>query len=122
MAGRLLNRRELRKQADEAELAPADSPGIEAAEAPAGKKAPAKAKAAPKARKPRPKKAPARLRARWGIFDAGMKQIALFDYNQHAAAQERLADLLVKKPGSHFLQIVKEPMPESAPSEGAAAG
>lgn len=112
MAGRTLNRRELRKQADQAESVPARA-DTEAA--------PAKAPAAKKARKPAvprkprvPKvKVPTRMRARWGIFDGGMKQVAVFDYNQRAAADAKLADLLAKAKGahSHFLQIVKEPMP-----------
>jgi hypothetical protein len=67
-------------------------------------------------RKPRKVKAPPRLRARWGVFDAGMKQVAIFDYNQRAAAAAKLADLLARKKGIHFLQIVKEPMPEAEPT------
>jgi hypothetical protein len=82
MAGRVLNRRELREQADQAELAGAA--GL--AKAPAKKKARAKPPAAPKVRKARAKKAPARIRARWGVFDGNMKQVAVFDYNQRAAA------------------------------------
>ena len=77
MAGRTLNRRALREQADQAErdgAAPAADPS-EAA--PAKKKARAKAPAAPKPRKPKPKKAPPRLFAHWGVFDGGMKQVAL---------------------------------------------
>jgi hypothetical protein len=108
MASRILNRRALREQA---ETVGSDTPPAVAP--PAKKKA--KAAAAPKVKKPRAKKAPPRLRARWGIFDAGMKQVAIFDYNQRPAADEKLADLLAKKKGTHFLQIVKEPMPEPAP-------
>jgi hypothetical protein len=63
-------------------------------------------------RKARPKKAPPRLRARWGVFDLGMKQVAVFDYNQRAAADEKLAHLNERKKGFYFLQLVKEPMPE----------
>jgi hypothetical protein len=96
MAGRIANRRELRKQVEQAEaVAPAP---------PAGAK--------PKGKKPRPKKAPARLRVRWGVFDGGMKQVAIFEYNQRAAADQKAADLSAKKGGVFFLQIVKEPMPE----------
>ncbi len=36
---------------------------------------------------------------------------------QRAAADEKLADLLAKKKGSHFLQIVKDPMPEPEAAE-----
>ena len=145
MAGRILNRRELRKQADEAEAreSPQDSeaadeddevddtdeagedeaegPGADTEdgaddEAPRPAKKPAKAKApAAKARKPRRPKVAPRMRARWGVFDASMKQVAIFDYNQRAAADEKAAELAAKKNGTFFLQMVKEPMPEPAP-------
>jgi hypothetical protein len=97
MVGRILDRRALRAEADQAAQSQAQTP------------------AAPKARKTRAKKAPPRLRARWGVFDAGMKQIALFDYNQRGAADEKLAALRAKNKGIYFLQVVKEPMPEPAP-------
>jgi hypothetical protein len=113
MAGRILNRRALREQADQMQ----PSEAVASDTAPVKKRAKAKAGAAPKAKKPRAKKAPPRLRARWGVFDATMKQVAIFDYNQRAAADEKLADLLVRKKSIHFLQIVKEPMPEPAPVE-----
>lgn len=112
MAGRILNRRMLREQADQAEqLESAASDSAVAVILPM-KAAKAKTASAPKIRKPRKVKAPPRLRARWGLFDAGMKQIAIFDYSQRAAADEKLADLLSKKKGAHFLQIVKDTMPE----------
>ncbi len=115
MAGRTLDRRKLRKEAEEvaATAAPDTAPAV----APTRKPARAKSPAAAKVKKPRAKKAPPRLRARWGVFDASMKQIAIFDYNQRAAAEEKVADLLAKKRGIHFLQIVKEPMPEPVPAE-----
>jgi hypothetical protein len=117
MAGQILNRRELRKQADQAEQLEAVAAAPAAVAATPEKKTKArKARAAPKMKKPRKPKAPPRLRARWGVFDGGMKQVAIFDYNQRTAAQEKLADLLVKKKSAHFLQIVKEPMPEPAPA------
>jgi hypothetical protein len=116
MAGRILNRRELRKQADQAE-----QPGVAVSEpAPAATPAVKKARKAAAPRKKAAKKPP-RMRARWGIFDGSMKQVAVFDYNQRAAAEEKLADLLATKKGTHFLQIVKEPMPEPAPLEAPAA-
>ena len=110
MAGRLLNRREMRKQADQADQTRAAKPDDTPAVAPVQKKAKAK-DAAPKVQKARAKKPPPRMRARWGVFDAGMKQVAVFDYNQRAAAEAKLADLLARKKSAHFLQIVKEPMP-----------
>src|SRR5262245_5228115 len=125
MAGRILNRRELRKQADEAEAreSPQDPEAADTEdgaddEAPRPAKKPAKAKApAAKARKPRKPKAAPRMRARWGVFDASMKQVAIFDYNQRAAADEKAAELAAKKNGKFFLQLVKEPMPEPAPGD-----
>ena len=142
MAGRILNRRELRKQADEAEARESQQdpeavddddevddtddagedegvgPGADTDddlddESPRPAKKPAKAKApAAKARKPRKPKVAPRMRARWGVFDASMKQVAIFDYNQRAAADEKVAELAAKKNGTFFLQLVKEPMPE----------
>jgi hypothetical protein len=116
MAGRILNRRELRKQADQAGQPQRATPDEVAAVVPPPKKK-AASPPAPKARKPRAKKPPPRLRARWGVFDATMKQVAVFDYNQRAAADDKLADLLARNKGTYFLQIVKEPMPEPAPAE-----
>ena len=121
MASRLRNRRELRAQAEQAE----QLEGVGLDDTPAGavskKNAGAKAPAAPKVQKSRPKKAPPRMRARWGVFDAGMKQVAVFDYNQRAAADAKLADLLARKKSPHFLQIVKEPMTGPAAGEAPAA-
>jgi len=113
MAGRILNRRELRKQADVAEQA------VPETESPAdGVKKTTRAKAAtPKVKKPRKKKEPPRQRARWGVFDSGMKQVAIFDYNQRAAADQKVADLTAKKNGTFFLQVVKEAMPDAIPAE-----
>jgi hypothetical protein len=125
MAGRILNRRDLRKQADEAEAreSPQDSEAADTEggaddESPRPARKPAKAKApAAKPRKPRKPKVAPRMRARWGVFDGSMKQVAIFDYNQRAAADEKAAELAAKKNGTFFLQLVKEPMPESAPGD-----
>jgi hypothetical protein len=115
MAGRPLNRRELRKQADEAERAEvvAEAP---AAEATLPKKKPGNAPEASKVKKARKPKAPLRMRARWAVYDTTMKQVAIFDYNQRAAAEEKVADLIAKKKVAHFLQITKEPIIEPAPA------
>jgi hypothetical protein len=117
MAGRILNRRELRKQSDQAEQQPeAAATATAVAEAPPRKKARAKTPAAPRVKKPRPRKAPARMRARWGVFDGGMKQVAVFDYNQRAVAEAKVADLHSRNKGTHFLQLVKDEMPEAEPA------
>jgi hypothetical protein len=119
MAGRILNRRELREQAEQTprqEATDADTAGAGAATV--KKKGKARQPAAPKGKKPRPKKAAPRLRARWGVFDGGMKQVAVFDYDQRTAAEEKVVALLSRNKGPYFLQIVKEAMPESAPVPG----
>ena len=118
MAGRILNRRELRKQADQAEGPEAVVPDPSSAVAPPERAAKRKSAAPPRARKPRKPRTPPRMRACWGVFDGGMKEVAVFDYNQRAAAEEKLAALLGKQKGVYFLQIVKQPMPEVAPSVG----
>lgn len=109
MASRLLNRRELREQADQAEALGQETP----AEPAKAKRAPkAKIPGAPKVRKPRAKKAPPRMCARWAIVDSTMKQVAVFNYNQQDLAGEKLAELLLKKKGGYYMQIVKEQMLE----------
>ena len=121
MAGRTLNRRELRRQNDQAdqivEAGSEPSPEGESVAKVVKVKA---AKAAPKVRKPRKVKAPPRMRACWAVFDGAMKQVARFGYSDRVAAEEKLAELLAKKKGTHFLQIVKEPMPEPEPIEALA--
>jgi hypothetical protein len=118
MARRVLNRRELRKAADQADQAPEE----QEVKAPSkrGKKAQAgggETTAAPKVKRPRKKKEPPRLCARWGVFDASMKQVAIFDYNQLAEANQKIAELAAKKSAIYFLQLVKEPMAEPTPKE-----
>ena len=120
MAGRILNRRELRKQADEAEAREsqqdpeaadeddevddtdeagedeAEGPGADTEdgaddEAPRPAKKPTKAKApAAKARKPRKPKVAPRMRARWGVFDGSMKQVAVFDYKDRPVSRSMM--------------------------------
>ena len=46
-----------------------------------------------------------------------MKRVAIFDYNQRAAADAKLAELLGRRKGTYFLQIVKEEMPEPSAEE-----
>ena len=118
MVRRIMNRRVLREQADQAEHAETVTEGAAVGVVDVPKeKVKRKAAAAPKIRKPRKVKAPPRLRARWGVFDGSMKQVAIFDYNARAAADEKLASLRATKKGLHFMQIVKELMPEPAAAE-----
>jgi hypothetical protein len=108
MAGRILNRQELHKQSDQLEQAESgvtDTAATVAHPEEVGKRAPAA-----KMKKPRKPKASPRMRALWCVYDGGMREIALFEYNQRAAAEARLAVLLGKPKGVYFLQMVKQPM------------
>ena len=122
MAGRTLNRRDLRRQVEAAEQIEqpppqtADAPGPHEAPPKKPRKAPAARK--PTVRKPRAPKAQPRLRARWCIYDGAMKPVALFAFNQRAEADAKLADLLVRAKGVHFLRLFKDAIP--LPAEGAA--
>ena len=77
-------------------------------------RAKAKAKAA-KAAKPA-----ARMRIVWTVVNDAFKTVATFEYAQKEAAQARAAELTAKGKGTHFVQKVKEPMPDNAPGLGAA--
>jgi hypothetical protein len=115
MAGRILNRRELRKQEDHAEQAEVSV--VEPTDAVAAPKGTVRRMAAAsKVKKSRKPKIPPRMRALWCVFDGGMKEVALFDYNQRAAAEEKLAALLSKQKGTYFLQIVKHLMAAVEPA------
>jgi hypothetical protein len=115
MAGRILNRRELREQNDQAEQAE-EGADIAATLTLTVGVVKRKSGAAAKVRKPRKPKKPPRMRALWCIYDGGMKEVALFDYNQRSAAEEKLAAMLDKKKGAFFLQIVKQPMLAAEPA------
>ena len=78
MAGRILNRRALREQADQVEQSEALTSDTAVVAIPPKKLPKTKAPAAPKVKKTRAKKAPPRLRARWGVFNGAMKQVAIF--------------------------------------------
>src|SRR5262245_37523914 len=104
MASRILNRRVLRAQSDEAEQVAGAAKGDSDTPTPPRRATRAKTPAKPTVRKVRAKKAPPRMCARWGVFDGGMKQVAIFDYNQRAAADDKLAHLNATKKGPHFLQ------------------
>jgi hypothetical protein len=106
MAGRIRNRMDLRRQAELAE-----------------QRGPAAPEAAPDttrgaaARRPRGKRGPARVCARWGVFDASMKQVAVFDYNQRPAAEQKAASLSAARGGTYVVQLVKETMAEGSPTD-----
>lgn len=128
MAGKPLNRLELRRQNDAAEpLDPMEDEADElmeefddedGQEKRPKKKAKAPAKAKTKAAKPA--KPAARMRIVWVVMNDAFKPVGTFEYAQKEAAEARAAELTAKGKGNHFLQKVKEPMPDNAPGLGAA--
>ena len=126
MAGKPLNRLELRRQNDAAE--PLDPMEDEAEELVddvedddgAEKKAKKKPKAKPKPKAPKAVKPAARMRIVWTVLNDAFKAVGTFEYAQKEAAEARAAELTAKGKGTHFVQKTKEPMPDNAPGLGAA--
>jgi hypothetical protein len=128
MAGKPLNRLELRRQNDAAEpLDPMedeaddlvdDSDDDDGQERKPKKKP--KAAAKPKAKAVKAPKAAARMRIVWSVMNDAFKTVGTFEFSQKEAAEARAAELTAKGKGTHFLQKTKEPMPDNAPGLGAA--
>ncbi len=128
MAGKPLNRLELRRQNDAAEpLDPmedeaddlVDDADDEDGQERKPKKKP-KAAAKPKVKAVKAAKAAARMRIVWSVMNDAFKTVGTFEFSQKEAAQSRADELTAKGKGTHFLQKTKEPMPDNAPGLGAA--
>lgn len=128
MAGKPRNRLELRRQYDAAEpvdpmedeaddTLDADDDGEETGKKPKKK---AKAPAKPKVKAVKAPKPAARMRIVWAVVNDAFKTVGTFEYAQKDAAEARAAELTAKGKGTHFVQKVKEPMPDNAPGLGAA--
>lgn len=128
MAGKPLNRLELRRQNDAAEpLDPMedeaddlvdDSDDDEGQERKPKKKP--KAAAKPKVKAVKAAKPAARMRIVWTVLNDAFKTVGTFEFAQRDAAEARAAELTAKGKGTHFIQKTKEPMPDNAPGLGAA--
>ncbi len=104
MARKVVNRKELRAEAEAAEALA----GVAGAEG--GKKTKAKAeKKAPVKRKSRSKTAePERRKLFWGVFNQSAKRVALFDFSQRKAAEAKAGELTANGKNQHFVMKVKE--------------
>ena len=100
MARKILNRKELREEADSAERAEGQEEGAPAKTK--EKKAPAKRKSRAKVAKE------VRLKAFWGVFNQTLRRISLFEYSQRAEADKKAAELSESQKTPHFVQLVKE--------------
>src|SRR5438128_12479965 len=110
MASKVVNRKELRAEAEAAEaLAGAAAAGVEG-----GKKTKAKAeKKAPVKRKSRSKTAePERRRLFWGVFNQSAKRVALFDSSQKKAPDAKPTELTGAGKNQTSVMKAKEAMAE----------
>lgn len=116
MARKVVNRKELRAQAEAAEARGKTKSGSK--EKAAKEKAPKEKKAKePKKvgeKKPSRKKVAkeARMKAYWGVFNSGMKRLALFEYADKKAAEKKVQELIGSSRAHHFVQLVKEAISE----------
>ena len=103
MARKVVNRKELRAEAEAAEAAEAEGAGKKK------KKAPKK-----KAKRKSRKKADAvvRMKLFWGVFNQSMKRVALYDFSQQKEAEKKATDLSKSGKSPHFVQKVKEVIEE----------
>ncbi len=128
MAGKPLNRLDLRRQREAAEpLDPMEDEPDESVEdvdeeEVVERKPKKKAKAAPKskAKSSRSAKPAARMRIVWVVMNDAFKPVATFEFTQKEAADVKAAEMTARGKGTHFVQRTKEAMPEDAPGIGAA--
>jgi hypothetical protein len=105
MARKVVNRKELRAEAEAAEAREG------AAEAGEGGKKKKAEKKAPAKRKSRSKTAePERRKLFWGVFNQSAKRVALFDFSQRKAAEAKATELTSSGKNQHFVMKVKEPV------------
>jgi hypothetical protein len=111
MARKVVNRKELRAEAEAAEAlgktaAAAGEEGGKKTKAKGEKKAPAKRKSRSKTAEPE------RRKLFWGVFNQSLKRVALFDHTQRKAAEAKAAELTSGGKNPHFVMKVKEAISE----------
>lgn len=95
MARKVVNRKQLREEADAAERAG------EAPDAAPKKKA---AKRKSRAKEP----VEVRMKLFWGVYNQSMKRVALFEFTQKKQAEKKAQELSASGKSPHFIQKVKE--------------
>lgn len=96
MARKVVNRKELRAEAEAAEKL-----GVAKEAAPKKKKAPRKTRAAT---------VDTRMKVQWGVFNQSMKRVATFEFHEKEEAEKKAAELSKEGKSPHFVQKVKEPI------------
>jgi hypothetical protein len=104
MARKVLNRKELRKEAESAEEQQSEEQ--QAPKATVKKKTPVKRKSRAKAAKE------VRLKAFWGVFNQSLRRVALFEYNERKQAEKKAKELSESNKTPHFVQLAKEVIEE----------
>ena len=104
MARKVVNRKELRAEAEAAEKLPKKK---KATKKKAGE---TKKKKATKRKAKEPVEV--RLKAFWGVFNQSLKRVALYEYSQKRQAQKKADELAEKHKTPHFVQPVKEVIEE----------
>jgi hypothetical protein len=96
MARKVISRKQLREEAEAAEKSAAGT-----------------ATAAKPKRKSRVKKpVEVRLKAFWGVYNQGLKRVALFEYSERKLADKKAAELSASGKSPHFVRPVKEAIAE----------
>lgn len=109
MARRLMNRRELRAEAEAAEalgLNQQKPGGRTRGGGGDGTSGVQPATASPRS----PSRSAGRAKVVWEVCDVGGRAVATFEYAHKADAEAHLAALLAKGKGTHFLRSTKQPM------------
>ena len=114
MARKVVNRKELRAQADAAEARGKTKSASKEKAPKVTKEKKAKEPKKVAAKKPARKKVAkeARMKAYWGVFNSGMKRLALFEYADKKAAEKKVQELVGSSRVHHFVQLVKEAISE----------
>jgi len=114
MARKVVNRKELRAQSDAAEAREKTKKSTKEKTPKAKKEKAAKDPSKVAAKKPSRKKTAkeARMKAYWGVYNQGMKRLAMFEYSDKKAAEKKAADLMASSRTNHFIQLVKEAITE----------
>jgi hypothetical protein len=114
MARKVVNRKELRAQNDAAEARDKTKKSTKEKTPKAKKEKAVKAPGKVAAKKPSRKKTAkeVRMKAYWGVYNQGMKRLAMFEYSDKKAAEKKAADLMASSRTNHFIQLVKEALTE----------
>ena len=102
MAGKTLNRKELRAQVEAAERSG------EKTAAPSTKKSATGTKRKSRAKEP----VDVRVKLYWGVFNQSLKRVALYEFNQKKQADQKAEALTAQGKSPHFVKKVKEAVEE----------